>query len=182
MTDELTVSPGERGIVRVFDLALERDEAEAFADDPKALAHALGVDDLNAHYVDVFPVSRLAGMSLADYLADGHGIPPGAFDDHAAALNGLTGHVAVVTSGAFGEGGQTLAVAPPLRHVATLAEDSAAARFGELPSDSARRTPAPASEPPAAAREGRPYKPHHIVAGVILVIFVLGIVLFGGFV
>ena len=179
MTETLTISPDEQGVVRVFDVDLEGDAAEAFATDPDAPARALGLSGLNARYVDVFPVSRLAGLSLTDYLIEGHGIPPETLDEYAQDLNGLRGHVAVISSAAFGDGARRLEVGPPLRHVATLAEDRPELHFGDLPSESAKREPAPARAAAPARDGGRPHKPRRAVAAVILVVFVLAIVLFG---
>jgi len=179
MTQTLTIPPDEQGVVRVFDIELEGGAAEAFAIDPEAPARALGLSELNTRYVDVFPVSRLAGLSLTDYLVEGHGIPPETLDAHAQDLNGLRGHVAVITSGAFGDGARTLEVAAPLRHVATLAEDRPELHFGDLPSEGAKRQATPTPEAAPAQDNGRPYTSRRVVAAVILVVFVLAIVLFG---
>lgn len=181
MNGPLDIPRHERGVVRIFDVALDGEEAERFAGDPAAIAQALGVGAIDPRYVDIFPVGRLAGLAMTDYLAEGHGIPPEALDDLAGPLNGLAGHVAVIASGAFGEGGVTLTVRPPLRHVATVAEDLPQVSFGDLPYEGARGalTGTPEDTPAPPARGG--IRHHHIVAAVILVIFVLGILLSGGF-
>jgi hypothetical protein len=75
MTTTLTIPPGERGTVRLFAIDLPPGEARAFADDPAAVARALGAPDLDLRHIDVFPVSRIAPLGLAAFLTEGHGIP-----------------------------------------------------------------------------------------------------------
>jgi hypothetical protein len=179
MSDDLKVTADESGVVRVFEVALDGAEAEAFEKDSGALAAALGVDTIDPRYADVFPIRRLAGLSLTDYLAEGHGIPPADLDDHAISLNGLEGWVAVVASGAFGPRGQTLTVSPPLRFVTALSEDRPEVSFGDLPSASAEGTaasPAPVGEEPAPKK-----KAGRNVVLIVLALIILAFLAMEGF-
>ncbi len=179
MSDDLIVAPDESGVVRVFEIALDGAEAEAFEKDSGALATALGVDTIDPRYADVFPVRRLAGLSLTDYLAEGHGIPPADLDDHAIALNGLEGWVAAVASGAFGPGGQTLTVSAPLRFVAALSEDRPEVTFGDLPTASAEGNTAAA--PPAGEERAPAKKSGRNVVLIALALIILAFLAMEGF-
>lgn len=146
----------ETGVVRVFDVALDGAAAKAFAEDPAAQARALGLPSIDADYVRVFPVSDLAGLGLSAYLTEGLGIAPARIDPDRDAIDSLTGHVTVLTSKAFGDGGVTLRVVPPLRLVATFAEETPPVSFSPLPSGSAEGTltASPVAPPPPPLRGG----------------------------
>lgn len=137
MIDPMTVPTRERGIVRLFDVTLPPDAAEAFAADPEALARALGVARVDPGHVDVFRVERLADLGLAAYLSEGHGVPPEALVPDADRLAALDGHVAVVRSRAFPEEGAELAPRPPLALVGAWPEDRAPVSFAPLPDSGA---------------------------------------------
>jgi hypothetical protein len=180
MTQTLNIPPHERGTVRVFTVGLDGAAAEAFAADPDAFAGALGIATIDAEYVDVFPVSRLAGLGLATYLSEGHGIPPEDLAGDKETLDALEGYLAVVTSRAFGDGGQTLSIEPPLRHVGTYAEDRPVVAFGDLPSGGAARTGEAATETaPRPAETTR--RPGTLLAAVLaILVFLALVVLWGG--
>lgn len=109
MIDPLIVRAGERGVVRVFSLTIEAGEAQALKT-PRALDAALGVQGLEAEFVEAFPLSDLAGIGLADYLTDGCGVPEAMIEPERERLDALEGHVVVVLSKAFG--GQEAQISP----------------------------------------------------------------------
>lgn len=157
MTGTVEIPAGETGVVRVFAIDLPGPEADAFAKDPAALAHALGVAGIDADHVDVFAVSTLAGFGLPTFLTEGHGVPAEALAADAATLGALTGHVAVVSSRAFGGRAQTLTIAPPLRLVGSYSEERSTLSFGTLPSGGAEGVLSgpPVAAPPPPPRGGR---------------------------
>jgi hypothetical protein len=178
MTRTLTIPPAERGIVRLFAVDLPPEEAQAFADDPAAIARALGAPDLDPAHMDVFPVSRIAALGLPAFLVEGHGIPPAALEKDAATLDALDGLVALVSSAAFGPEPRTITVSPPLRLVGTWAEDIPPVRFSPLPSDGADGLLAggePAPPPP-------PRRARHVqvLTVLILIVAILGFIVLNG--
>lgn len=179
MSGTITVPPLESGVVRIFAVDLDDAAARAFADDTEAQAAALGVEDVDGRYVDVFPISRIEGIGLAAYLREGHGLPDAALDDAAPGLEALDGWVAVIGSRAFGEGGVDLAPAAPLRLVATLRDSPEPVSFDPLPSAGAQGTlggpVAPPAPPVRGGRAGR-----LVAMGILLLIVVAFLVLGGG--
>ena len=178
MTTTLDIPPGERGTVRLFAVDLPPDEARAFAADPGAMARALGMPDLDADRVDVFPVSRIAALGLPAFLAEGNGIPPSELEKDAAALEALDGHVAIVGSGAFGPAARRLTVAAPLRLVGAWSEDIPPIRFDTLPSEGAKGVIGGRAVPPPPA----PPRARHVkvMTVIILLIAVLGFIVLNG--
>lgn len=137
MSGRIEVPAGESGVVRVFSVDLPPEEAKAFAGDSGLVARALGLDGVEGKYVEVFPVSDLTGLGLSSYLGEGHGVGRDALGEDAARLDRLTGHVAVVSSGAFGGAAAELTVVAPLELVGSYAEDRPPVRFEPLPSGGA---------------------------------------------
>lgn len=176
--DPIRIPAAEQGIVRVFAIDLEDAEAEEFAKDPSRLAEALGVPEINPEYVDVFPMERLAGIELSRFLEDGHGVAEADLARDRAELDRMSGHVAVVTSRAFGSGDLVLKVVSPLRLVGTYAEDRPPVSFEALPSESARGAiPPPAFPPPPPMRGGRAGK---IMALLVIAAAFIALAFLGG--
>ena len=98
--------------------------------------------------VDLMQVEDLEGYGLSQYLEQGMGVSSHDLEDAHALIEGLTGTVLVVSSGAFGGQAQVLTPRAPLRLVATFNEDKAPVQFDPLPSAGAQVAPAP--EDPAA--------------------------------
>jgi hypothetical protein len=178
MTRTLTIPPGEHGAVRLFAVDLPPEEALAFAADPTAVPRALGAPDLDPGHVDVFPVSRIEALGLAAFLAEGHGIPTEALAPDVARLDALEGHVAVVSSGAFGPAARTLSVAPPLRLVGQWQEDLAPVTFGSLPSGGTEGTISGPAAPPPAPGSGRALQ--RILTVLILILAIVGFIVLNG--
>lgn len=177
MTEPLAIPAGERGTVRVFAVELPPEEAQGFAADPAAVARALGAPALDPAHVDVFPVSRIAALGLPALLAEGHGIPPAALEQDAETLAALDGHVVLVSSGAFGGTGGTLAVAPPLRLVGTYREEIAPLSFDPLPKGGAEGILAGPAAPPPATRGPRSGRAFTIL---LLILAILGFIVLNG--
>lgn len=179
MSDALTVTEAETGVVRVFRVQLDGADAVAFAADPDATARALGLESIDPEYLDVFPVARLAGLDLTIFLTEGHGIDPESLDADATRLNGLSGYVAILTSEAFGGEGARLKVAPPLELVGAYAEDRASASFTPLPSESARGTLGGATAKTAGSQATR-RSGRRLVILLLLAAAFVALAVFGG--
>jgi hypothetical protein len=179
MTTTLTIPPGERGTVRLFAIDAPPEEARAFADNPAAVARALGAPDLDLRHIDVFPVSRIAPLGLAAFLAEGHDIPAEALAADADALSALDGQVAVLASGAFGPQGRTLEVTPPLRFVGAWAEARPPVTFSTLPSGGAEGVlGGPAAPPATAPRAGGGMR--RLLTVLLLILAIIGFIVLNG--
>lgn len=178
MSTGLTVPPYETGIVRVFAVDLDGTDAQAFAEDPAAIARALGADTVDPRYVDVFPTARLEGVGLAAYLREGHGLAAEAIGPDAATLDARDGWVAVIASGAFGDKATTLSPSAPLRLIGTYSDTPSPISFDPLPSGGAEGTlGGPAAPPPPPMRGGKAGK---YLALAVLLLIVAAFVLLGG--
>lgn len=102
MSEGLTVPTNERGVIRVFALSMTDGEAQKLKDDPAALNIALGTN-VDASYVEVFPVSDLEGVGLVGYLAEGNAVPMEQLGPDRAKLDKLGGWVLIAFSQAFGD-------------------------------------------------------------------------------
>ncbi|WP_428926511.1 hypothetical protein [Marinibacterium sp. SX1] len=124
---EIELPPGERGRIRVFSLSMSEDEARHLE-----LGRALGKYPDDPSRVEVFPVSNLDGLGLAGYLVEGCGVPEAQVAPDRARLDALGGHVLLLFSRAYAEGGVTLEPEPALTLIGTYDEDRPAARPGPL--------------------------------------------------
>jgi hypothetical protein len=183
MTPTIDVPEGERGIVRLFAVDLPEEEARAFAADPGAVGRALGVEGLDPAYIDVFPVSRVAVLGLPTFLSEGHGIAPSRLEPDAPMLEGLDGHVAIVSSRAFRDRARSLTAAPPLRLVGTWREETAPVTFGDLPAGTGPTPPpagpsAPIHPSPEPQRKSRMTR--RFITLLVLVLAVVGFIILNG--
>lgn len=170
MSDRIEIKASETGVVRVFDVALDRKAAEAFnrRNGSWPLQEALGAETLDPHYVDLMQVEDLEGVGLSQYLAQGLGVSESDLSEMRGQIEGLSGTVLVIGSGAFGGQAQVLKPRAPLRLVATFNEEKAPVQFDTLPSGGAERTPEPEKKRPSdAAMSGR------VAMITLLVIFAL---------
>lgn len=169
MNAPIDIPRDEHGIVRVFTLTIEAGGLGALRA-PGALESALGVAGIDPEYVELFPVSDLAGVGLATYLIDGCGVPPEQIEPDRDRLEAITGHVMVVLSRAFGGRAVTLTPAAQLTLAGHYSETPTDWRAdGPIETASARPTaPAHASTRPspraARARASR-------VGGTIFAVF-----------
>ena len=145
---DLTVTRGERGVVRVFALDLPKEQVAAFTtetyheeDDDRVdwpLRDALGIAHMDHDFVEVFPVSDLGEMDLGTYLVNGHGVSEDQVAAQSEALAGVTGHVVIVLSGALETHDGPITPSGPLRHVATFREAPPETPVTTLEAESAR--------------------------------------------
>lgn len=107
----LDIPANENGIIRVFTLSMSDEQARALKANSKDLAGengasslqelALGSTTLNDAHTEVFPISDLGDMTLADYLIEGAGATEEAINADRFKLSSLEGWVMVVYSNAF---------------------------------------------------------------------------------
>ncbi|TNF19196.1 MAG: hypothetical protein EP318_15695 [Rhodobacteraceae bacterium] len=169
MSDLLEIQPGEHGLVRVFTLDLALDEAEALLEnDAAALKSMTGATAIDPDHIDLFDMNDLGGLPLADYLAEGHGIPEDELAPHRAQLDRVKGRVIVLRSAAFEGLGQTLRVTRPLRWIATFGEPRDQVPLEKLRSETA--TGAVADPPVEVAPAGPRPRPGWIVGGVVALV------------
>lgn len=178
MSNVIEIPKLETGVVRVFSVSLPHSEAMTFALDPHAQAHALGVPEIDPEYARVFPVEDLQSVGLTGYLTEGLGISPETIGADKARLDAIEGHVAVITSKAFGQDGATLRVVPPLKLIGTYAEKHDPVSFSDLRSEGAHGTlSGPAAPPPPPVRGGHAGR---IIALVVLAAAFIAIAVLGG--
>ncbi|MEL6915307.1 MAG: hypothetical protein AAFP13_12485 [Pseudomonadota bacterium] len=149
----LSIPAGERGRIRVYALSMTDREGKALAADPAAKAAALGAADLEADYIDVFPVKNLEGLGLAGYLTEGHGAVAAEVERDKQKLGALSGHVLVVMSKAFGAGGRELALDPRLTLIGVYGQEGVDYAPVAVTSEAAKPTTGtPAKKPMSDAR------------------------------
>lgn len=160
MSDTFDIKAGERGVLRLFQVDLPKDAMPRFSqiDDISGrwpLKEALGIEDMNEAFVDVFEVRDLDEMGLIGYMTEGLGVSEEEIAPHREQLDALEGHIVVVLSGAFKGLAVTLLPRPPLRWIGTFFEDRPPVKFEALPSDSSVPSAPPKKTPSNAAMSGR---------------------------
>ena len=123
------------------------------------LAHALGVGAVDPDHVTLIRLADLSEQGLEDYLTEGQGIAPQSLFADLAMLAGLSGHVLVATSPAFGGAAVTL------QPQAGLAALGVWPRAGASPPHLMR----PAGDPPRHADIPKPARasiPHPVLTPV----------------
>ena len=149
MSGTMQIPASEAGVIRLFKVNLTQAEIAPFSEEPQGderspISTALGTDTLTASGTQIFPVSDLAGVGLAQYLIDGHAIPEDQINPMRPQLDAITGHVLLVFSSAFAGAPTTLTPIAPLHHVATFFEEMPPVTFEALPDESAQhQTPEP---------------------------------------
>lgn len=177
MSDRLDIQPGEHGLVRVFTVELGLDEAEPLLEnDAAALKSMTGAVALDADHIDLFDMNDLSGMPLADYLAEGHGIPEAELTPHRAQLDRVKGRVMVMRSAAFEGLGQVMKVTRPLRWIATFGETQDKVPLEKLRTEAAQGT---IIDPPAEPPAPRPRLRAGWIVGAVVALVALGLLLVG---
>ncbi|MDD9742132.1 MAG: hypothetical protein RID15_15985 [Marinovum algicola] len=179
MSDVLEIPSDEHGLVRVFTVDLPLDEAQILLDDEaRALQQKTGAIALDPDHIDLFDMNDLSGLPLADYLAEGHGIPDEELAPIRAQLERVKGRVMVMRSAAFERIGQQLRVTHPLRWIATFGEARDPVPLEKPRAESARppEPEAPPAAPPPPAAAARMMRPGLII-GLVVTMAVLGVVL-----
>ena len=137
MSETFHVSATEHGVIRIFMVNLSADDAARFMQSPEEINRALGVEDLNEEFVELFALSTLDGVGLAGYLIDGLGVAEADVAPYRSRLNGMSGHVLIVLSRAFGGRAATITPTAPLKWIGTYTEEGASVKFEPLPSKGA---------------------------------------------
>ncbi|MEM8536830.1 MAG: hypothetical protein AAGF56_03105 [Pseudomonadota bacterium] len=142
MSERFDIKAGERGVIRLFTVHLAKADAETFAERDLMtgdwpLSRALGVEDINTDFVDLFAVEDLGELGLTGYMIDGLGIDEAAIDEDRARLETVQGFVLVVLSSAFKGLSVSLLPRAPLRWIGTYFEDRSPVQFEKLPDESA---------------------------------------------
>jgi len=125
MSAMLQITPGERGQIRVF--AINRpaaDIAAMLAAAPKAdVARALlGAPHLDTKSAELFPVSDLDGLGLAQYLVEGYEVPEETLSEDRRKLDALDGYVLLIFSDSFGGAAAELTPSADLTAIGSYAE------------------------------------------------------------
>ena len=174
----MRVSSSERGLVRLFSVALPAEDIQAFRD-PTAttwpLLDALGATALDMDHVELFDVSDLEDLGLSGYMVEGLGIAQRDVDEDAARLTNQTGWVLMVRSAAFEGVAQDLSAKAPLTWIGSYAEEGAPVRFEALPNRGAKGI----NPPPETAPAQQPRNPYLTVLIALLVLPLLA-ALIGG--
>ena len=120
----ITVPAFETGIVRLFALSMDGSTAKALKKDIGTQAPPLlGVAQIDAEHVEVFPLADLADMALADYLVEGAGAMTAEVEADRPKLAALDGWVMVVYSAAFENREETLTPDPQLTLIGTYRQE-----------------------------------------------------------
>lgn len=117
-----TVPAGEHGVVRVFVLGYRVSMELAHFDAVDRLAQELGVESLQADDVQIVDLSAVRDMGLSAFLMEAYGVSEEELAPQKTMLDGLSGHVAVLRSGAFGGAEVNLTTKEEARLIATLHE------------------------------------------------------------
>ena len=180
MSAGIDIYAHERGVIRLFSLSMDAEEVEALRDNAKGLQAALGAE-VDAEFVEVFPVSDLEGVGLAGYLIQGNGVSEDQISPDRAKLDRLGGWVLIVFSRAFGDAATTLDPVPALTLIGTYGEPGTDWRATEtVTADSARPYSAPPGtvkkKPSDAAMSGRIAMIALLVLGLLtwLVVWISG--------
>lgn len=189
--DPTFVGAHESGVLRIYSINVPKEEIEAFSinhqelfagesePDYWALKDWLGADTLNAEYVNVMDIDDLSAMPFVYYLIEGYDIRDEDIEAHRATLAALSGHVAILTSAAFGGVEQDLKSNTDaqtqentfLIHAATLRQRNANATFRPLPdggADGVLTSPPAKKIPSDAAMGGRVATIALIVMGLLV--------------
>ncbi|EBA12090.1 hypothetical protein [Roseobacter sp. CCS2] len=176
MSETFHIKATERGVIRIFMANLTTEQAETFTqspdeDTPAPINRALGVSNLNTDFIELFPLSNLAGVGLAGYLVEGLGVAEEDVKPHASRLNAMSGQVLIVLSQAFGGFETTITPTAPLKWIGTYTEEGSAVKFEPLPSEGAEVTPGtPTGKPPKSdARVGGMIAMYALIAMFIFV-------------
>ena len=162
----LAIRDGDRSRLWVFSLDMTAAEVAALLHPapvsspaqrpPNPQAELLGVDAVNADFVEIFDLVNLAGLGLAEYLITGNGIPAPQVAPDRAKLDALQGHVLILFAAALPDVPVTLHLDPRLTLIGSYAEDMPPVNFEPLPDADAKGTLTQAAQPPVTGGEPMP--------------------------
>ena len=162
MTEFLTVSETEHGLVRLFVLNRPADLPRGEALELAQIADWLGVQALNTADVQQIWTDDLTDLPLDDLLRQGYDIPAAEIAPHRAAIDGTMDlHptiFVIIRSSAFLSKPLTLKQDGPLHLIATLREPGADVTFETLPNpdpEAVLEDPPQKKKPSDAAMSGR---------------------------
>lgn len=157
MTLASTVTASEAEVIRVYEVALPDQKAEALtvADIGRALTLNEADSDLDPEYVDIFPVNALDDYGLKGYLIEGLGIREGALAPYDSKIQRAEGYIVVVLSKAFRNKPLGLKNGHPLRLIGAFSERKAESIDVDLTTPSAEKSaPKPKKQKSEAAQSG----------------------------
>ncbi len=177
MTDPLYVSAYENKCIRLFKVDITPEALEKLKN-PKpdmppyaaAVAELVGLDWVDGTYAELFDLSDLEGLGLANYLLQGAGVSEAVITQHRDRLDALEGIVLILYTRAFEEKEVQL---HPRRNVVLVEhfeEESTPIAFSEIPSKAAR-TPGPTQPAPST--------PHGTALKAMLMLPAIAVVLGG---
>lgn len=134
MTTLLRIPAHEAHVLRVFAV----DETPDSPVEDQAVLDALGAEEIKTAEIELFDLDDLQDMTLADYLAEGHGIAQDQLEPMRAQLNGLRGRVLLLPSRAFDGRAQEMRPRAPLRMIGRFSEEVAPVSFAPLPAGGAQ--------------------------------------------
>lgn len=169
---DLSVKPGERGVIRIFALDLPPEHSE-FLREPGAAGQLLGLETLDDTHVDIIRIKDLEELGLSGYLVEGIGLSPEQVAPDRRRLDALGGHVMVVRSNAFAGEEVELTPDPRLALVATFREPGTDWSGRPMQSDSAKPFSAPKTAPRKARAEAR--RTGAALFAVVMTLIVLGL-------
>ena len=154
MNAVIHIPAGEHGLIRVFDLDMRPEQAR-FLREPGALAQVLGIEEINLDQVEIFPLTDLEDLGLVGYLNEGCGIPADNLAADRERLMGLSGHVLLVRSRAFGGEDTRLTPAEQTSIIGSYSADQTHWTGAPIHTDSAKPYTAPRQSPRATRAKSR---------------------------
>ena len=130
MTQRVDIPEGQRRVVHVFALPLPNEQVPDFTEETLhdnqqmswPMKAALGARELNADYIEVFPVEDLKSIGLSEYLVEGYEADEEVVYADKSRLDGLKGNVVLADAQAFGGVAQVLEVKEPLVYVGSYGD------------------------------------------------------------
>ncbi len=171
MTDPLEIAPHIHDTVFVFALNLPSEEILAFTDPSQEswpLKDALGAAALDPDGIEIVALKDIAGLGLADFLIEGHGMDAAPVLADKARLDALQGHAVLIHAAAFQGVAQILSPGAELTFIGRYSGLRAATPVEPLRFDAAEGTLEGGAPAPSDARMGG-----RIATVALLVLFLL---------
>jgi hypothetical protein len=129
----ITIPPNERHTLRVFAVALPKDEVLRIHGQAGLLAALLGVPEVDTSQIALFHTDDLEGVGMIDYLLDGGGVTEAQIATDREILAAYRGYILTARDAAFPTRPVTLRPDARLRLLGAYAEETAPVRFEDLP-------------------------------------------------
>ncbi|MBT5001290.1 MAG: hypothetical protein HN551_07945 [Tateyamaria sp.] len=121
MTIRITIPAEETGVLRVFSLSMNNQDAKQLKSSSTAIFKALGTN-LDCNQVEILALADLGDIGLVGYLSEGCAIPSDQLDPDIIKLNSLSGWVLIIFSNAFKSAATTLKPAANLNLIGTYSQ------------------------------------------------------------